>query len=180
MMDGALIPWLLAGIPVLGLLAGLPLRSDPERLKWSCVAWAVISFGSVVACAGRISLPPEGLLPLYLLTAEPDAAAVAFAQVRAGRMSYVGLARDADLLPGIKAHADSRYSRDHPQWPDLVAAWRTDLERIAREHAGGIATVDPKRYPQTCQYCDLQSLCRIRERLGEPVIEEAKLQEPGE
>jgi NADH-quinone oxidoreductase subunit M len=67
MMDGALIPWLLAGIPVLGLLAGLPFRSDPERLKWSCVAWAVISFGSVVACAGRISLPPEGLLPLYLL-----------------------------------------------------------------------------------------------------------------
>jgi NADH-quinone oxidoreductase subunit M len=67
MMDGALVPWLLAGIPVLGLLAGLPFRSDPERLKWSCVAWAVISFGSVVACAGRISLPPEGLLPLYLL-----------------------------------------------------------------------------------------------------------------
>ena len=67
MMDGALIPWLLTGIPLLGALGGLLFRSDPERLKWSCVAWAVISFGSVLAFAGRISALPEGLLPLYLV-----------------------------------------------------------------------------------------------------------------
>ena len=67
MMDGALVPWLLAGIPLLGMLAGLPFRSDPERLKWSCVAWAVISLVSVVVFAGQISISAEGLLPLYLL-----------------------------------------------------------------------------------------------------------------
>jgi NADH-quinone oxidoreductase subunit M len=67
MIDGAWIPWLLTGIPVLGMLAGLPFRSDPERLKWSCVAWAVISFGFVAALAGRIDVPLEGLLPVYLL-----------------------------------------------------------------------------------------------------------------
>lgn len=67
MMDGALIPWLLAGIPVLGILAGLPFRSSADRFKWSCVAWAVISLGSVVALAGSIDVPSEGLLPLYLL-----------------------------------------------------------------------------------------------------------------
>lgn len=67
MMDDALIPWLLAGIPVLGLLAGLPFRSSPERLKWSSLAWTVVSLGSVVALAGRIEIPSEGLLPLYLL-----------------------------------------------------------------------------------------------------------------
>jgi NADH-quinone oxidoreductase subunit M len=73
MMDGALIPWLLAGIPVLGMLAGFAFRSSPDRLKWSCVAWALISLGSVVALAGRIDVPSEGLLPLYLL---PLAAAI--------------------------------------------------------------------------------------------------------
>jgi NADH-quinone oxidoreductase subunit M len=67
MMDGTLIPWLLAGIPLLGVLASLPFRSDPERLKRSYVAWTVISLGSVGGFAGRIDLPLEGLLPLYLL-----------------------------------------------------------------------------------------------------------------
>jgi len=67
MMDGTLIPWLLAGIPLLGVLASLPFRSDPERLKGSSVAWAVISLGSVGGFAGRIDVPLEGLLPLYLL-----------------------------------------------------------------------------------------------------------------
>jgi NADH-quinone oxidoreductase subunit M len=57
----------------LGALAGLPFRSDPERIKWSCVTWAVISFGSVMAFAGHIEVSPEGLLPLYLL---PLAAAI--------------------------------------------------------------------------------------------------------
>ncbi|BFU94688.1 MAG: putative NADH-quinone oxidoreductase, subunit M [Nitrospira sp.] len=67
MTGSALIPWLLAGLPLLGALACLPFRSDPERLKRSSVAWAVISLASVAGLADRIDLPPEGLLPLYLL-----------------------------------------------------------------------------------------------------------------
>ena len=115
--------------------------------------------------------PEEPQLPLYLLTAEPDAAAVAFAQVRTGKMAYAGLARDGDLLPGIKAHADSKHNEQYPAWTDLVAAWGEDLQRIALQFAEGISAVDPKRYPQSCQFCDQQPFCRIRERLGEPVTE---------
>ena len=44
--------------------------------------------------------PEEPQLPLYLVTAEPDAVAVAFAQVRMGDMRFAALARDSDLLPG--------------------------------------------------------------------------------
>lgn len=116
--------------------------------------------------------PEEPQLPLYLLTAEPDAAAVAFARVRTGKMAYVGLARDGDLLPGVKAHADTKYIEQYPAWPDLVAAWRRDLERIALQFAAGVSIVDPKRYPQTCQFCDQQPFCRIRERTGEPIVDE--------
>lgn len=115
--------------------------------------------------------PEEPQLPLYLVTAEPDAAAVAFARVRTGKMAYVGLARDGDLLPGVKAHSDTRHSDQYPAWPDLVAAWRSDLERLAEQFASGVSVVDPKRYPQTCQFCDLQPFCRIRERLGEPITD---------
>jgi NADH-quinone oxidoreductase subunit M len=67
MTDSTLIPWLLAGIPLVGALACLPFWSDPERLKRSSVAWAMISLGSVVGFAGQIAVSPEGLLPLYLL-----------------------------------------------------------------------------------------------------------------
>lgn len=115
--------------------------------------------------------PEEPQLPLYLLTAEPDAAAVVFAQVRTGRMAYVGLARDGDLLPGIKSHAESKLGEQYPAWPDLVAAWRRDLERIALQFAKGDSVVSPKQYPQTCQYCDQQPFCRIRERFGEAVTD---------
>ncbi|MDP1537061.1 MAG: PD-(D/E)XK nuclease family protein [Burkholderiales bacterium] len=131
----------------------------------------VIDYKTGTANAGAMlgERPEEPQLPLYLVTAEPDAAAVAFAQVRTGNMAYVGLARDGDLLPGVKAYAESRHNDQYPQWPDLVAAWRADLEQIARQFAAGISTVDPKHYPQTCQFCDLQPFCRIRERLGEPI-----------
>ena len=115
--------------------------------------------------------PEEPQLPLYLLTAEPDAAAVAFARVSTGRTAYIGLAREGDLLPGVKAHAETKHSEQYPAWPDLVAAWRKDLERIALQFADGVSAVDPKRYPQTCQFCDQQQFCRIRERMGEPITD---------
>lgn len=67
MTDGAWIAWLLGGIPLAGLLASFPFRSTPDRLKWSCLVWAVVSLGSVVALAGRLDAPPEGLLSVYLL-----------------------------------------------------------------------------------------------------------------
>jgi ATP-dependent helicase/nuclease subunit B len=129
----------------------------------------VIDYKTGKATAGAMlgERPDEPQLPLYLLTAESGAAAVAFAQVRAGDMKYVGLARDADLLPGNKAWAESRYRDRYPAWPDVVAAWQADLERIARQFVAGVAAVDPKHHPDTCRLCDQQAFCRIRERIGQ-------------
>jgi ATP-dependent helicase/nuclease subunit B len=113
--------------------------------------------------------PDEPQLPLYLVAAETEAVAVAFAQVKTGNMRFAALARDADLLPGVKAFADSRYRDRHGSWQEVVAAWRADLARIAAGFAGGDAEVDPKRYPDTCRYCDLKPFCRIYERLESPL-----------
>ena len=73
MMDATLISWVLAGIPLLGVLASLPFMADPGRLKWSSVVWALITLASIAGFAGRLEAPPEGLLPLCLL---PAAAAI--------------------------------------------------------------------------------------------------------
>ena len=67
MMDGALIPLLLAGIPLLGALASLAVRSNPDHLKLSSIIWSIISFGAIVGLSGQLVTPPESLLPLYLL-----------------------------------------------------------------------------------------------------------------
>jgi probable DNA repair protein len=108
--------------------------------------------------------PDEPQLPLYLLGAEPAAAAVAFAQIKAGDVRFRALARDSDLLPGVQAFSESRFTREHGSWEQLVSAWEADLTRIATGFASGDARVDPKRSWQTCSNCDLRSFCRINER----------------
>lgn len=151
-------------------IGGLTLNARLDRVDETADGHRiVIDYKTGKATAGAMlgERPDEPQLPLYLLTAESGAAAVAFAQVRAGEMKYVGLARDGDLLPGIKAWAESRYRDRHPAWPDVVAAWQADLERIAGQFAAGVAAVDPKRHPDTCRLCDQQAFCRIRERIGQ-------------
>jgi len=118
--------------------------------------------------------PDEPQAALYLTAAEPDAAAAAFAQVRAGEMKFVGLARAEDLLPGVKTpqKADPR-SGAAKSWDEQVASWRVTLDRIARAFTAGGAAVDPKRGPLTCRECDLQSFCRIAERTqARPEVDE--------
>ncbi len=103
--------------------------------------------------------PDEPQLPLYLTAAEPDAAAVALAQVRVGDMKFAGLARAPGLIPGAGV--------PEAGWAAQRAAWRAELERLADEFAAGGAAVDPKRPGETCRLCDLHPLCRIRERSAE-------------
>ncbi len=100
--------------------------------------------------------PDEPQLPLYLVASEPNATAVLFVLIKTGKMKFIGLARDRDLLPGVKAN---------PEWKQLVDSWRTNLTRIAVSFSEGDAWVDPKKYPDTCRNCDLQPFCRIYERI---------------
>lgn len=117
--------------------------------------------------------PEEPQLPLYLTASEPDAAGVAFAQVRAGNMKFVGLARADDLLPGVKTPGKAGRSGAAPDWDQQVGLWRVEMERLARGFAEGQAPVDPKRRLQTCEYCDVKPLCRIYERLAD-VLEDSE------
>jgi probable DNA repair protein len=110
--------------------------------------------------------PDAPQLPLYLVASEPDARAIAFAGVRRNPR-LVALAADESLLPGGKGAAEA----GQPDWPALVNAWRTELERLAAGFAGGAAAVDPKRGTQTCRYCDLAPLCRLHERAEEVAVE---------
>ncbi len=67
MKDGAIVSWLLTGLPWLGAVASLVFWSNPARMKSASIVWSVISLGSVAGFSGQLATPPEGFLPLYLL-----------------------------------------------------------------------------------------------------------------
>ena len=73
-MTDMVIPWVVAGIPFAGALVCLAFGSDPYRVKMCAIGSSVISLAATAGVAGRIPIPSDGLLPLYLL---PIAAVVA-------------------------------------------------------------------------------------------------------
>jgi probable DNA repair protein len=101
--------------------------------------------------------PDDPQLPLYALSAQEEVAAVAFARLRAGEMRYLGFAREEGALPEVKRAEN---------WRTLLAGWRKEVEALGAAFAAGDARVDPKSSLDTCRRCDLQSLCRVHERIS--------------
>ena len=99
--------------------------------------------------------PSECQIPLYAMaTQNPSAGAIA--QVHAKESKFIGLADNGKRLTGAKAIADNKQV---DTWEDLLAHWHTTLNQLADELAGGRIDVEPKKY--ACDYCELDSLCRI-------------------
>ncbi|HSN05512.1 MAG TPA: proton-conducting transporter membrane subunit [Nitrospira sp.] len=67
MIDATLIPWLLAGIPLLGAILSPAFWAHPHRLMAWSVGVSAVSLASVAGFAGSLTTPPEGLLLLFLL-----------------------------------------------------------------------------------------------------------------
>jgi probable DNA repair protein len=101
--------------------------------------------------------PDEPQLPLYAVSAKEDIAAVAFARVRPGGMKYMGFSRAEHAIPNVKPARD---------WNGLLALWRKEAESLGAAFAAGDARVDPKDALATCRLCDLQTLCRVYEKLN--------------
>ena len=100
--------------------------------------------------------PDEPQLPLYAVVSNnPDIAAVAFASVRPGNL--MGIA-------GYQAHTGILPEPSRMSAPGLAAQideWRAVLTALADEFHCGNASVLPKKYPQTCEYCEQRLLCRL-------------------
>ena len=105
--------------------------------------------------------PDDPQLPLYAVDMrqrQPVAAAL-FAQLRAGELGFNGLAARAGIVPTVKPAGESEAA-----WQAQLDAWQTTLTTLAEAYRAGDARVDPKKFPQTCEHCGLQALCRVHER----------------
>ena len=109
--------------------------------------------------------PDEPQLPLYALTRDGPARRIGFRARGAGRVWFRRTRRARRHRPGHRAlcarqgprrrldRASSR--RGGRPWP-----------RWASSSARAWSTVDPKRYPSTCDTCHLRTLCRVEELFG--------------
>lgn len=96
----------------------------------------------------------EPQLPLYCVSSSYPIAAVSLAQVRNDGVKFHGIGHTDGLLPQLKVHAD---------WPGLLADWQQTLEKLATEFLAGNAQIAP-RDKNTCNYCKLELVCRIKEK----------------
>ncbi|HEX9395661.1 MAG TPA: PD-(D/E)XK nuclease family protein [Burkholderiales bacterium] len=110
--------------------------------------------------------PEEPQLPLYALSVKEAVTAVAFAKLKTGGMRYMGFSKNKNTIPLVKQAED---------WDTLRAGWKKDIDALGAGFASGDARVDPKKLLATCRYCDLQTLCRVFEKinnLGEDEVDE--------
>lgn len=100
-------------------------------------------------------------VPLYCVTSEETVAAGVLARLRTADSGFVGLTRDAAVVPGIEAFAGSE---DIVTWPELLRHWHTTLSELAREVRTGRAAATPS--PEVCRYCPFPTLCRLYDNVA--------------
>jgi ATP-dependent helicase/DNAse subunit B len=147
-------------------IAGLTLnlRLDRiDRLKDGSLLVIDYKTGDVSPKTWELPRPEDVQLPLYASFGLDDKlGGLVFAKVRIGNQEFSGRVDDANanLLNGLKSSSSLVKS---PLTTEQRNEWREYIEKLAKEFLAGRAEVDPRDYPQTCERCGLQAICRIRE-----------------
>jgi len=136
------------------------------RSVGSPVAGPLISGGSTNDTDLTVWLgarPDEPQLPLYATYGGiDDLRGILFAQIRAGDVDFVGHVYDATNLLDANLGNTSPLVKS-PFADSMRDQWADALLTLAYQFLRGEAAVAPKRYPKTCEFCPLPSLCRVRE-----------------
>ena len=152
----------------------LGLRLDRiDTLEGGGVAIVDYKTGEVPPVVGwlapRPRAPQLGLYALAHETAFPNRSvrAVAYAQLKPGKLALRGLAADREAWPGLRDPATLK-DAGIADWRELTGRWAELLGALGAEFVGGAAAVAPRDKKQTCAHCRRQALCRI----GAPAIED--------
>lgn len=151
-------------------IAGLALKLRLDRIdRLNDGSLLVIDYksGNVSPKSWDLPRPEDVQLPLYAgfaLDQGEELGGMVFAKVRAGesKCEFAGRVKDAQVT--LRSDLGNRSSLVQRSLDDgNMEAWRTCIEQLAREFLGGCAAVDPRDYPDTCNECGLQAICRVRE-----------------
>lgn len=100
--------------------------------------------------------PDEPQLPLYaVVTNRPRLGAIAFASLRPGEdLKMMGFQSEGGIFP-------NRSNTQKDTFANYLQEWRRVLNALADSFCNGEATVSPKKFPETCKYCEQRLLCRL-------------------
>jgi probable DNA repair protein len=122
--------------------------------------------GQVTPKLWELPQPDDVQLPLYAsfaLDEDETLGGLAFAKVRRGKeLEFAGLINDAraNLIPSLRGTSGLVKNRLDEK---TIDDWKDCIEGLARDFLIGRAEVDPREYPETCERCNLQTLCRNEE-----------------
>ncbi len=161
-------------------VAGLPLRLRLDRIdRLIDNSLLVIDYksGNPTPSSWDLPRPDDVQLPLYsslALDGDPGKiGGLVFAKVRAGEPDFAGKVRDAKTTLRANLRANTNLVKK-PLDSVQLSQWKLAIENLALDFLAGRSVVNPRAYPDTCEYCGLQALCRINEN---PPLSENKSEE---
>jgi ATP-dependent helicase/DNAse subunit B len=106
----------------------------------------------------------EPQMPLYSVVVEKEVAGVVFGQVKKGKVKYLGVTADKQIVPNANGPGAKKGPMEKfNSLKEVIDFWQGKIEFLADEVRQGIATVSPVSIHTSCQYCDFAPLCRIGE-----------------
>jgi ATP-dependent helicase/nuclease subunit B len=131
-----------------------------DRLENGSLALIDYKTGAVDVKSWEGERPEQPQLPAYAATTQGEVAAVAFAQIKAGEVGFSGYSPNENVL-FAGPYAKTQPGKAGESLQQVIARWHATLERLAQEHRGGRAEVDPLEPKKTCKYCPLPGICRV-------------------
>jgi ATP-dependent helicase/nuclease subunit B len=105
----------------------------------------------------------EPQLPLYAISYHQAISGICFTQIKKRDIQIKGIAaEDAkhSFLPSLVKQTSKEAKND---WASQLIDWRRSITALAKDFQQGVASVSPQNQ-QTCNTCDLQTLCRIHKK----------------
>ena len=119
--------------------------------------------GNVSPKTWELPRPDDVQIPLYAgFGLKEKLGGFVFAKVRTGEHAFAGKVEDAraTLLSQLQS---STSLVQEALTAEQLRDWKQYIEQLARDFVAGRADVDPREYPETCERCGLQAVCRIQE-----------------
>ena len=137
--------------------------------------------GNVTPQSWELPRPNDVQLPLYAgfaIGEGEELGGLVFAKLRPGERhrEFTGRVRRARETLLRDLHSSTNLVRDALKDEDVLA-WRDYIVGLAWDFLAGHAEVNPRKYPETCERCSFQAICRIEENLPVIADEESETEE---